>query len=109
MLKSDLDPIVAVATAMGKGGIGIVRLSFRKELDDVVLHELFGRSLAPRYATLVNYRNKEGELLDQVLALFFPAPHSYTGESVLEIQAHGAMYRLRVTTWFLQEVLDLQM
>ncbi len=89
MLKSDLDPIVAVATAMGKGGIGIVRLSFRKELDDVVLHELFGRSLAPRYATLVNYRNKEGELLDQVLALFFPAPHSYTGESVLEIQAHG--------------------
>ena len=90
MMKSDSDPIIAVATALGRGGIGIVRLSFPSTLNEVILKSLFGdRQVEPRYATLINYKNCHGEQLDQLIALFFPAPHSYTGESVIELQAHG--------------------
>lgn len=96
MMKSDRDPIIAIATASGRGGIGIIRLSFSESLNESVLMELFGQTLKPRYATLVNYKNALGEVLDQVIALFFPAPHSYTGESVIEIQAHGGSVLLQL-------------
>ena len=81
------DPIVAIATAPGRGAVGIVRLSGRG-LDQLAL-PLLGRALKPRLATYLPFLDKAGEAIDQGLALYFPAPHSYTGEDVLELQAHG--------------------
>ena len=80
-------PIVAVATAPGRGGVGIVRVSGRGLAP--LARVLTGRDLQPRQATYGPLRDARGEALDHGLALFFPAPHSYTGEDVLELQAHG--------------------
>ncbi len=81
------DPIVAIATAPGRGAVGIVRVSG----PDVraLARALTGRDLAPRVATYGPLRDAQGDAIDQGLALHFPAPHSYTGEDVLELQAHG--------------------
>ncbi len=81
------DPIVAIATAPGRGAVGIVRASGR-DLSSLV-QAVCGRPLAPRVAHLVPFLDAQGQALDQGLALHFPAPHSYTGEDVLELQAHG--------------------
>ena len=81
------DPIVAVATAPGRGAVGIVRASGR-DLSPLV-RALFGQALVPRVATLLPFTAADGAVLDRGLALHFPAPHSYTGEDVLELQAHG--------------------
>ena len=83
----DSDPIAAIATAPGRGGIGVVRVSGR--VLSVVVDALCGRALAPRTATLLPFRAADGGALDTGLALHFPAPHSYTGEDVLELQGHG--------------------
>ena len=87
MLSRHHDPIAAIATAPGRGGVGIVRVS-GKGLAPLV-QALCGRSLRPREATYLPFRDAAGQPIDQGLALFFPAPHSYTGEDVLELQAHG--------------------
>jgi len=87
MLPRHHDPIVAIATAPGRGAVGIVRVS-GKGLGALV-EALCGRTLRPREATYLPFRDAVGEPIDQGLALFFPAPHSYTGEDVLELQAHG--------------------
>lgn len=87
MLARHHDPIAAIATAPGRGGVGIVRIS-GKGLAPLV-QALCGRSLRPREATYLPFRDAAGQPIDQGLALFFPAPHSYTGEDVLELQAHG--------------------
>ena len=87
MLPRHHDPIAAIATAPGRGGVGIVRVS-GKGLAPLV-KALCGRSLRPREATYLPFRDAAGQPIDQGLALFFPAPHSYTGEDVLELQAHG--------------------
>lgn len=87
MLARHHDPIVAIATAPGRGAVGIVRLS-GKALAPLV-EALCGRSLAPRQASYLPFRDAAGQPIDQGLAIFFPAPHSYTGEDVLELQAHG--------------------
>ena len=87
MLSAWSDPIVAVATAPGRGAVGIVRIS-GKGLHSWVL-ALLRRELVPRMATLTPVCDKDGRLIDQVIALWFPAPHSYTGEDVLELQGHG--------------------
>jgi tRNA modification GTPase len=87
LLARHRDPIAAVATAPGRGAVGIVRLSGRA-LGPVV-QALFGRALEPRVATLLPFRAADGSVLDRGLAIHFPAPHSYTGEDVLELQAHG--------------------
>jgi tRNA modification GTPase len=87
MLARHQDPIVAIATAPGRGAVGIVRVSGRG-LDALVL-ALCGRALKPREATYLPFRDAQGEAIDQGLALYFPGPHSYTGEDVLELQAHG--------------------
>jgi len=94
MIQSDLDPIVAIATAPGRSGIGIVRLSGHdlKPVIDAVL----ARALAPRNATLSPFLDRVGRALDQGIALLFPAPHSYTGETVLELQAHGGPVLLQM-------------
>ena len=80
-------PIVAIATAPGKAGVGIVRIS------GVGLQELAfaitNTRLQPRKATLVDLRNQDGRIIDSCLALYFAAPHSFTGEDVLELQCHG--------------------
>lgn len=81
------DPIVAIATAPGRGAVGIVRASGRdmQPLIDAVLR----RSLQARHAHHGPFYDADGSVIDQGLALHFPAPHSYTGEAVLELQAHG--------------------
>jgi len=78
---------VAIATAAGRGAVGIVRASGR-DLSPLI-QQVCGRSLAPRQATLLDFLDAQGRPIDRGLALHFPAPHSYTGEDVLELQAHG--------------------
>jgi len=87
-------PIAAVATAPGRGAVGIVRLSGRglQPLVEVLL----GTPLVPRQATLLPFRDAAGGVIDQGLALWFPAPQSYTGEDVLELQAHGGPVLLQM-------------
>ncbi|HEX7690538.1 MAG TPA: tRNA uridine-5-carboxymethylaminomethyl(34) synthesis GTPase MnmE, partial [Burkholderiaceae bacterium] len=81
------DPIVAIATAPGRGAVGIVRASGR-DLSTLV-EAVCGRVLMPRVAHYGPFLDARGEAIDQGLALHFPAPNSYTGEDVLELQAHG--------------------
>lgn len=80
-------PIIAIATAPGRGAVGIVRLS-AKQLEPLI-RALCGRSLNARQATYLPICDATGSPIDHVLALHFVAPHSYTGEDVLELQAHG--------------------
>jgi tRNA modification GTPase len=87
MLSRLQDPIIAVATAPGRGAVGIVRISGRRL--EPLIEAVCGRALAPRHATLLPLRDADGQAIDQGLAIHFPAPHSYTGEAVLELQAHG--------------------
>ncbi|MFZ2394402.1 MAG: tRNA uridine-5-carboxymethylaminomethyl(34) synthesis GTPase MnmE, partial [Rhodoferax sp.] len=81
------DPIGAIATAPGRGAVGMVRVSGRG-LDELVL-ALCGRPLKPREATYTPFLDATGQAIDHGLALYFVAPHSFTGEEVLELQAHG--------------------
>ena len=87
MLSQQDAPIIAIATAPGRGAVGIVRLS-GKHLTPLA-QALCGRVLKPREATYLPLTDDVGAPIDHVLALFFPGPHSYTGEDVLELQAHG--------------------
>lgn len=87
MLARHHHPIAAIATAPGRGAVGIVRIS-GKALAPLV-EVLCGRSLTPRQASYLPFCDAGGRPIDQGLAIFFPAPHSYTGEDVLELQAHG--------------------
>ncbi|CAM3380885.1 tRNA uridine-5-carboxymethylaminomethyl(34) synthesis GTPase MnmE [Polaromonas hydrogenivorans] len=87
MLARHHHPIVAIATAPGRGGVGIVRLSGQRIAP--VVQALCGRELSPRQATYLPFRDLNGQVIDKGLAIFFPSPHSYTGEDVLELQAHG--------------------
>jgi tRNA modification GTPase len=87
LLAQHHDPIVAIATAPGRGAVGIVRIS-GKGLTPLVT-ALIGRDLKPREATYLPLRDADGQAIDHGLALWFPAPHSYTGEDVLELQGHG--------------------
>jgi tRNA modification GTPase len=79
--------IAAIATAPGRGGIGVVRVSGPGLLPFAEL--LTGRRPSPRHATLSTFRDADGAAIDQGIQLFFPAPHSFTGEDVLELQGHG--------------------
>jgi tRNA modification GTPase len=88
MLARHADPIAAIATAPGRGAVGIVRVSSPQDLTPLI-EAVCGRMLKPREATYLPFRDANGTAIDQGLALQFPAPHSYTGEHVLELQAHG--------------------
>ncbi len=81
------DTIVARATPAGRGGVGIIRISGIAAGDIAVA--LLGRLPKPRYATYSGFRDTDGTSLDSGIALWFPGPHSFTGEDVLEIQGHG--------------------
>jgi tRNA modification GTPase len=95
---SDRDPIAAIATAPGRAGIGVVRVS-GAALGPVIEGLLGGEragSLRPRQATFAPFLDAEGRAIDEGIALLFPAPHSYTGETVLELQGHGGPTVLRM-------------
>ncbi len=94
MLARHADAIVAVATAPGRGAVGIVRVS-GKQIAPVIA-AICGRSLRPRQATYLPFLDQDGAALDQGLAIHFPAPNSYTGEDVLELQAHGGPVLLQL-------------
>lgn len=81
------DTIAAIATAPGRAGIGVVRVSGSTLA--AFAERLTNRVLTPRRAHRVEFFDAEGRALDSGIALWFPAPHSYTGEDVLELQAHG--------------------
>jgi len=81
------DPIVAIATAPGRGGIGIIRIS-GPQLGPFIF-ALLGFDLIPRHAHYCVFRDHQSISIDEGIALYFPAPHSYTGEDVLELQGHG--------------------
>jgi tRNA modification GTPase len=85
--SSRTDTIAAIATAQGRGGIGVVRVSGTRLLD-------FAQALTrirppPRQAVLTTFRDAVGEPIDQGILLYYAAPHSFTGEEVLEVQGHG--------------------
>jgi tRNA modification GTPase len=86
-LSAGGETIAAIATPAGRGGIGVVRVSGARAR--AIAEAVVGRVAAPREATLADFRSADGEAIDRGLALFFPAPHSYTGEDVLELQGHG--------------------
>ncbi|HEY9269768.1 tRNA uridine-5-carboxymethylaminomethyl(34) synthesis GTPase MnmE [Achromobacter sp.] len=86
-------PIAAIATAPGRGGIGVVRIS-GADLSEL-MRRLFQRDLTPRHAHYLPFKSDAGELLDEGIAIYFRAPHSYTGEDVLELQGHGGPAVLR--------------
>lgn len=94
MLARHHHPIVAVATAPGRGAVGIVRVSGRDIAP--VISAVCGRSLIPRQATYLAFRDAQAQAIDQGLAIYFPAPNSYTGEEVLELQAHGGAVVLQL-------------
>jgi len=81
------DTIAAIATPPGIGGVGIVRISGTNVPG--IARSLLGRLPAARYASFSRFRNVDGNTLDEGLALYFPAPHSFTGEHVLELHGHG--------------------
>jgi len=96
------DPIVAIATAPGRGGIGVVRVSGNRLLP--LAQTLLGKAPAPRRAVRAAFLDARGAAIDDGLALFFPAPHSYTGEDVLELQGHGGPVVMQM---LLKRCLDL--
>jgi tRNA modification GTPase len=87
-------PIAAIATPPGRGGIGIVRVS-GTDLAPLI-EAIAGRALPPRVATRVTFRDAHGGAIDAGLALFFPRPHSYTGEDVVEWHGHGGLAVMRL-------------
>ena len=96
------DTIAAIATAPGRGGIGVVRISGLKL--QLFAEALCGKQPVARVATLVGFRAADGSLIDTGLLLYFPAPHSFTGEDVLELQGHGGQIVLQM---LLARCLDL--
>jgi tRNA modification GTPase len=87
MLPRHDQPIAAIATAPGRGAVGIVRVSGASVA--AVIDAICARALKPREATYLPFRAADGGIIDQGLAIHFPAPHSFTGEDVLELHAHG--------------------
>lgn len=87
MTNRAIDTIAAIATAPGQGGVGIVRISGPQVPE--IIQALFGKTAKPRFAHYADFSDAQGQLIDQGLLLYFPAPHSFTGEHVVELQGHG--------------------
>jgi tRNA modification GTPase len=102
VLHSNADTIAAVATAQGRGGIGVVRVSGSGV--SMIATAILGKLPEPRRAVFTDFLDENNELIDQGIALFFPDPHSYTGEDVLELQGHGGTVVLHL---LLQRCLEL--
>lgn len=99
---SQATTIVACATPPGNGGVGIIRIS--GSLTKHIANKMLGKTPKPRYATYANFLAKDGNILDQGIALWFPAPNSFTGEDVLELHGHGGMV---IMESIVQQVLEL--
>ena len=102
MLLLNADTIVAIATAQGRGGVGVVRLSGASVPE--IAEKWLGSLPTPRRASYVNFPDAQGEVIDRGIALYFVAPHSYTGEHVLELQGHGGTAVLQL---LLQRCIEL--
>ncbi|WP_414673676.1 MULTISPECIES: tRNA uridine-5-carboxymethylaminomethyl(34) synthesis GTPase MnmE [unclassified Marinimicrobium] len=87
MSLTPTDTIAAIATATGRGGVGIIRLSGPQAR--AIGEQITAQPLKPRHAHYLPFLNTQGEALDQGIVLFFPGPHSFTGEDVVELQGHG--------------------
>ena len=96
------DTICAITTAPGRGGVGIVRLSGPQSL--AICKQLLPLDPRPRHAHFCDFLSADGTAIDQGIVLYFPAPNSYTGEDVLELQGHGGM---QVLNLLLSRVVDL--
>ncbi len=92
-MNQDAETIVAIATAPGAGGVGIVRLSGPGAHD--IANAMCGKSLRPRMAMYARFMAADGEVIDDGIAVYFAGPASYTGEDVVELQAHGSPVLLR--------------
>lgn len=96
-------PIIAIATGIGNAGVGIIRISGDEEDIHSIYSRLFPhKKIRPRYAELLPIYDRNGDLLDKGIVIYFHSPFSYTGESVIELQVHGGRTLLN---WILQEVL----
>ena len=87
-MNIDSSPIAAIATAPGRGGIGVVRAS-GKNLQPLIAALFGATALKPRHATYIPFTQADGAIIDQGIAIWFKGPNSYTGEDVLELQGHG--------------------
>ncbi|GLQ00421.1 tRNA modification GTPase MnmE [Methylophaga thalassica] len=83
-----MDTIVAVATAPGRGGVGVVRISGKKSAE--IVTSICGKLPTPRYAKFTHFRDADNGVIDEGIALYFPGPASFTGEDVVELQGHGS-------------------
>ena len=99
---TESDTIVAIASAPGRGAVGVIRVS-GPDVPDIAIAVL-GKLPAARVARVANFLDADGQPLDRGLALYFPAPASYTGEHVLELQGHGGAFVLDL---LLQRLLQL--
>lgn len=102
MTKNNPDTIAAIATPRGNAGVGIIRISGTATSE--ILRQLYAGKLQPREATLVKVFDAQARLIDQVLLIYFPAPNSFTGEDILELQGHGGIV---VLDMLLEYVLSL--
>lgn len=83
------DPIIAQASAIGRAGVGVIRVS-GKDLS-AFIQRIYPRPLAPRNAVLVSIKDQQQQVIDQGLCIYFPAPYSFTGEDVVEFHGHGGI------------------
>ena len=93
-VKPNADTIAAIATASGSGGIGVVRIS--GPAAPAIAGAILGHCLKPRYAAYLPFLDGDGQTIDQGIAIYYAAPNSYTGEDVLELQAHGGPALLQI-------------
>ncbi|MFZ5524718.1 MAG: tRNA uridine-5-carboxymethylaminomethyl(34) synthesis GTPase MnmE [Pseudomonadota bacterium] len=98
----NVDTIAAVASAQGRGGVGVIRVS-GGDIERLI-REILGKLPSARRALYSNFLDENGDIIDRGIAIYFPAPHSYTGEHVLELQGHGGPAVLQM---MLQRCLDL--
>ena len=102
MNVKNTDTIAAIATPRGNAGVGVIRISGSATKE--IIQKLCATELEPRKATLAKIHDQQNRLIDQVLLIFFPSPHSFTGEDILELQGHGGTI---VLDMLLEHVLSL--
>ena len=94
MQNNNAHTIAAIATASGAGGIGVVRVS--GSLVPIIATQILGQCPAPRYAAYLPFYDANQQLIDRGIAIYYQNPHSYTGENVLELQAHGGTALMQI-------------
>lgn len=99
---NEIDTITALATPPGRGGIAIVRISGPRVKN--IIHSVLANDLVPRQATYLPFLSASGDVIDEGVAIYFPNPHSFTGEDVLELQGHGGPV---VVDLLLQRLMEL--